>query len=177
MKSFAFFRHLLSMLLFVALQVLVCNRISLFGYATPFLYVWMILRFDSFMSRNAVMLWSFVLGLAVDMFTATPGLHAAAATLTGFLQPFFLSISVRIDKHDVVKPSCASMGNSHFALYIFLLLLIHSLFLFVLKNIPVHDWGLVLLDTLGSAVLGFVIIFCLDLSFSRNKDRRYVSDL
>lgn len=177
MKTLAFFRHLLAMLFFAALQVMVCNRISLFGYATPFIYVWMILRFDSFMSKGSVLLWSFLLGLSVDIFTATPGLNAAAATLAGMLQPSFLEISVRIDKHDVVRPSCASMGNSHFALYAFLLLFIHSLALFILKDIPIDNWGTVILSAVGSSLLSFAIIFCLDLSFSRNMDRRYSSGL
>ena len=35
---------------FVALmQILFLNRISLFGYVTPLFYIWLIVRFDSYM--------------------------------------------------------------------------------------------------------------------------------
>ena len=52
----------------VLLQVLVLNQMHVAGYATPFFYIYFILKFNSRVGRNELMLWSFALGLTVDMF-------------------------------------------------------------------------------------------------------------
>jgi hypothetical protein len=40
----------------VLFQVLVLNHVHIIGYATPFLYIFLILKFESSVSRNALML-------------------------------------------------------------------------------------------------------------------------
>ena len=65
----------------VLLQALVLNSVHIGGYATPLLYVYLLLRFESDASRNELMLWAFFLGLLVDVFSDTPGMNAAAAVL------------------------------------------------------------------------------------------------
>ena len=62
------------------LQVLVLNRMHVAGYATPFFFIYFILKFNSRVGRNVLMLWAFALGLTVDVFGNTPGMNAAAAT-------------------------------------------------------------------------------------------------
>ena len=62
----------------VLLQVLILNNVHIAGYATPFLYIYLILKFESETPRNALMLWAFFLGLTVDIFSDTPGMNAAA---------------------------------------------------------------------------------------------------
>ena len=37
-------------------------------------------------SRDLVVLFSFLIGLVIDMFSNTPGMHAAACTLAGFIR-------------------------------------------------------------------------------------------
>ena len=39
----------------VLLQVLILNNVHIAGYATPFLYIYFILKFDSGTSRNELM--------------------------------------------------------------------------------------------------------------------------
>ena len=56
----------------VLLQVLILNNVHIAGYATPFLYIYFILKFDSGTSRNELMLWAFFFGLTIDVFADTP---------------------------------------------------------------------------------------------------------
>lgn len=169
MKVIYFFKHLGALLLFVMLQVFVFGRINLFGYAMPLFYLWMILHMDSGMSKSSVLLWSFFLGLSVDVFTATPGLNAAAATLTGFLQPVAMNISTRVDSHDILRPSCDSMGWRCFMLYSMSLILIHSLAYFFLRGMPGQNAGMMATGIIGSSVITFTLVFCIDLAFSEKK--------
>ena len=87
METVSFVRRLGSFLALAAIQVLILNRIELFGYVTPLFYIWMIARYDNSMSRTAQLLWAFFLGLLIDTFGGTPGLNAATATLLAMMQP------------------------------------------------------------------------------------------
>ena len=96
METVSFMRRLLTLFLLAMLQVLFLNRIALFGYVTPLFYIWMIVRFDSSMRRWAILLWSFFLGLVIDMFSGTPGLNAASVTLLAMFQPGLVKLFVQV---------------------------------------------------------------------------------
>ena len=98
----------------VLLQVLILNNVHIAGYATPFLYIYLILKFESDTPRNALMLWAFFLGLAVDVFSDTPGMNAAATVLLAFLRPTFLRLFVPRDTLDTLVPAIRTMGISSF---------------------------------------------------------------
>lgn len=51
----------------VLLQVLVLNHMHINGYATPFFFIYFILKYNSGVSRNVLMIWAFLLGLTVDI--------------------------------------------------------------------------------------------------------------
>lgn len=55
----------------ILLQVLILNNVHIAGVATPFLYVYFILKFNSGTSRNELMVWGFCMGLAIDIFSNT----------------------------------------------------------------------------------------------------------
>ena len=78
-------------------QALVLNHIQLFGCATPLLYVYLVLAFPLGYPKWALLLWSFAMGMAVDMFSNTPGCAAASLTLVGAAQPYFFALFVPAD--------------------------------------------------------------------------------
>ena len=101
----------------VLLQVLILNNVHIAGYATPFLYIYLILKFESDVSRNTLMLWAFFLGLTVDVFSDTPGMNAAATVLLAFLRPIFLRLFVPRDTLDTLIPAVRTMGSFPFLKY------------------------------------------------------------
>ena len=150
--------RLFQMIGLVLLQVLILNRICLFGYVTPLFYIWMIIRFDSSMKRYSVLLWAFFLGLFIDLFCGTPGLNAASATLLAMLQPALVKLFVPLDRHDVVVPCSAVMGGRPFAGYLLLLTTIHHTVYFILRSIPLGDWTVLVLKVVFSTLLTFVLM-------------------
>ena len=75
----------------VLLQVLILNNVHIAGYATPFLYVYFILKFASGTSRNELMLWAFFLGLAIDIFSNTPD-ECGGNCISGFCASYISAI-------------------------------------------------------------------------------------
>lgn len=158
MDKGSFVRRLFALLGLVLLQVLFLNRISLFGYVTPLFYIWMIIRFDSSMKRSAILLWAFFLGLLIDMFSGTPGLNAASATLLAMFQPGILKLFVPLDRHDALLPCSSSMGGRQFAGYLLLMTVLHHTVYFILRSIPLGDWTVLALKVVFSTLLTFVLM-------------------
>ena len=88
----------------VLVQGLVFNHIHLFNCATPLLYILMVLHFRRNHPRWSVMLWSFMMGLCIDVFANTPGVAAASMTFIGLLQPYLFELFVPRDSADDLEP-------------------------------------------------------------------------
>ena len=82
--------RLLQMLVLIAFQVLVLNHVHFLGYATPMVYVAILLYLPWNANRVGTLFLSFVMGLVLDAFSNTPGLTAASMVFAGFIQPYLL---------------------------------------------------------------------------------------
>lgn len=158
MDKGSFVHRLFALIGLTLLQVLFLNRICLFGYVTPLFYIWMIIRFDSSMKRYAILLWAFFLGLFIDIFSGTPGLNAASATLLAMFQPGIVKLFVSLDRHDVLVPCSATMGFRPFMGYLLLMTTIHHTVYFILRSIPLGDWTVLVLKVVFSTLLTFVLM-------------------
>lgn len=144
--------------LLVFVQALILNNVHFFGYATPFLYVYLILTFDANMSRYTLLLWGFALGLAVDVFSNTPGANAAATTLLAFSRPSLLPLFTPRDSAEDFSPGIQSMGTSAFIRYITFALLIHQTALMLLLTFSFAQPSVLLLKVISSTFITGICI-------------------
>ena len=146
----------------VLLQVLILNNVHIAGYATPFLYIYLILKFESDTPRNALMLWAFFLGLAVDVFSDTPGMNAAATVLLAFLRPTFLRLFVPRDTLDTLVPAIRTMGILPFLKYLVVSVLIHHGLLLTLEFFSFPHIATLLLRIAASPLLTVTCIMAVE---------------
>lgn len=146
----------------VLLQVLILNNVHIGGYATPFLYVYFILKFASGTSRNELMLWGFAIGLTVDVFSNTPGMNAAATTLLAFIRPFFLRLFTPRDLLDSIVPSFKTLGVSPFLKYVVLSVFVHHLVLLTIEFFSFTSIPLLLLRVVACTLLTFICIVAIE---------------
>ena len=85
---------------FCVAQVLILNHIHLFDVAIPLLYVYFTITFQRGTPKWMILLWSFALGLAIDVFSNTPGLASGSMTLIAAIQPYLLELFVPRDSAD-----------------------------------------------------------------------------
>ncbi|MBQ7571307.1 MAG: rod shape-determining protein MreD [Bacteroidaceae bacterium] len=157
-----YLKRLLLMLGLVALQVLVCNHIHLMGYATPMPYVVFLATFALNESRIGNMLWAFVLGLLVDMFSNTPGEAAAAMTLAAFVQwPLFHAMAPKECVEDLV-PTYQSMGRWRHVRYISVLVFVHHATFYLLESFSFFHIEETLIAFASSLALSLFLILTLD---------------
>lgn len=147
----------------ILLQVLILNNIHIGGFATPFLYVYFILKLTSDTPRNQQMIWAFCIGLIVDIFENTPGMNAAALVLMAFLRPPILRLfTLRDDIYDSYIPSKYSMGNSSFMRYIIVCVLIHHASLLSIESFSFIAFSQLLLRIALSTILTILCIVAIE---------------
>lgn len=146
----------------VLLQVLILNNVHVAGYATPFLYIYLIVKMSSDTSRHALMLWAFFLGLAVDVFSDTPGMNAAASVLFAFLRPALLRLFAPRDMLDTLVPSIRTMGVSSFLKYLVFGVLVHHALLLAVDFFSFAHIGTLLLRIAASTLLTVACIMAVE---------------
>jgi len=124
-------RHISRFVILIAVQILVLNHIIVGGYVNPYIYVMFILLLPFEIKGWILLLASFGLGITVDMFSNSPGMHASACLLMAFARPFVISIiSPKTNYEPDTEPRLNNMGALWIAVYSAILVFIHHLFLF-----------------------------------------------
>lgn len=146
----------------VIMQALILNNVHFFGYATPFLYIYLLLKFDANMSRYSLLLWGFTLGLAVDIFSNTPGVNAASATLLAFSRPTLLKLFAPRDGAEDFSPSVHSMGTGPFIRYASMASLVHQTALILLLTFSFAHPLVMLLKVVSGALFTTLCIWAIE---------------
>ncbi|MDR0745034.1 MAG: rod shape-determining protein MreD [Mediterranea sp.] len=143
------------------LQVLILNNVHIAGYATPFLYIYFILRLEADISRNEAMLWGFALGLCIDIFSNTSGMNAAATVMLAFARPVYLSMFTPRDNQKIV-PSLKNMGFLSYVKYLLAAVFTHHIMLFTIAFFSFSDIHVLLIRIVSSTVLTVICMFAID---------------
>lgn len=142
-------------------QVLILSHVHLFGVATPFFYVYMLLLFRRGYPLWSMMLWCFFMGLVVDMFSNTPGMASFCMTLMAVCQPRLLDLFVPRESGEEIEPTVKTLGTTKFAWYTTLVTFAYCVCFFTLEMFSFFDilhWiGCVVGSTLLTVVLIMVI--------------------
>jgi len=159
------------LIILVLIQVLVLNQIHIFGYATPILYIYVLLKLPADISRNGLLLWGFTTGLIIDFFSNTPGMHAAACTALTLLLPQIRSLYAPKGDVELVQVGIHSMGVSFFTKYLLTAILVHHSILLLIEAFSFFDITLLILRVSSSTLLTFVLIMAID---TLNKPKKLV---
>lgn len=151
-------RGLFYFVVFVAIQIWVLNNIHFLRIATPFLYLYFIVKLPVGASQAQVVFFSFLAGLTIDMFANTPGMHAAACTLVGFIREPLIRFYMGKDLPEGIYPSYKTFGFGGFFRYVLTLVVIHHLALFLLESLTFFDPVFLAVRIAASTVMTTVLI-------------------
>ncbi|MDN3204852.1 rod shape-determining protein MreD [Algoriphagus sediminis] len=153
-------------LLLLAIQILFLKNLALFGLAFCFIYLLALLLLPVSIRSIPLMIIAFMMGISVDVFYETIGMHAAAATFLAFLRNFWLKIispSGGYDEGDI--PSIRSQSTSWFVTYAFPLLFAFCLVLFSLDFWGTGNWLNVLNKSFFSSIFTLILAIIVQLLF------------
>lgn len=157
-----FLKRLLLFLGLLLAQVLVLNHIHLFGVAIPLLYVYFVISFRRHYPRWAMLIWSFLLGLCIDVFSDTPGVASASMTFAALLQPYVLELFIQRDNDDDILPGIYSLGISKYVVFALIMTFVYCLTFFTVETFTFFNWQLWALSVLSSTALTLLIVIVID---------------
>lgn len=145
-------------ILLLAAQILIFNNVNFLGYINPYPYMLFIILYPVNGNKYGLLAASFFLGIVMDMFCNSGGVHAAACVSLAYYRPYIFKFSfglsyeyqtVRIN--DVLSPERFS--------FILIAVVIHHFVLFLLEVFRLAFFLDILLKTVLSTI--FTIIICI----------------
>lgn len=150
-------------LVLVLVQVLICNRIDLFGVAVPFIFIYFIIALPTRLNSMLLYTLAFFLGLTVDIFSDTAGMNALACVLLSAAKtPALYAYIPKDDRTLDIIPSIASLGWIVYAKYLVTMTAIYCFLIFSIEYFSFGSLGGILLMTLGSTLLTAPLLMAVD---------------
>jgi rod shape-determining protein MreD len=150
---------ILQFVVLVLLQLLLFNNIRFSGFINPYVYVlfFILLPFD--FSSSLMLALGLVMGLILDLFMGTPGVHSLATVLIAFVRPGVLNLIAPHDGYDLnTLPRVSQMGLIWFIKYAAIIIVIHHLVLFYAEVFSFSHFFYTLLKAILSSVFTLVFI-------------------
>ncbi|MBQ9077663.1 MAG: rod shape-determining protein MreD [Muribaculaceae bacterium] len=166
-------QFMLIFIVMVLLQVSIFNHICLYNIAIPFVFIYFIIRLPITLSTNWVLTFSFFLGLAVDIFSDTQGMHSLSCTILAMLRRRLLRLYVPRDE-DISnpEPSIRSLGLSIYLKYLITVVLTYCLTVFTIEACTFFNILQLITRILGSSTLTILFILGLDSLTIQRREKR-----
>ena len=156
-------------ILLLAAQVLIFNNINFLGYINPFPYILFIILYPVNGNRMGLLAASFMLGITMDLFCNSGGVHAAASLILAYYRPYIFKFSFGLSYeyqtvrlNDVLTPERFS--------FVLIAVVIHHFTLFFLEIFRLTYLGEILLKTILSTA--FTILMCIIIIYLTKPSRR-----
>jgi hypothetical protein len=164
---------LLRFIALVGLQVTILNNIQLSGYINPYLYVLFILLLPVKFPKIPAMVFAFFIGLTIDMFTNTIGIHAGASVFMAYARPVVLKIFSPRDGYETdATPNIKDLGLQWWLAYSSVLVLIHHFALFYLEAFRLSEFFSTFMRVLLSGASTLILILITQFLFGKSKKER-----
>ena len=165
----ALFINIARFILLLFMQVAIFNKMDFLGYINPYPYILFILLYPVNGNKYGLLFSSFLLGIIMDMFCNSGGVHATAAIALAALRPTFFKFSFGLSyEYQTIKIN-DKLTPERFS-FIAISIVSHHFVLFLLEAFRLSFIIQVLLRTLFSTV--FTIVTCILLIYLFKPSRR-----
>jgi rod shape-determining protein MreD len=148
----------MTFVLLVLIQTLVLNNIQFLGFVNPCAYLLFIVSQPVRQPRALTVAMAFAVGITIDMFSNTLGIHAFATVLAAYLRKYIIKLFVQIEEGVNMVPSFHTFGVAAYIKYLAATVLIHHFTLFSLEAFSFADFWLVIIRITASAIVTALII-------------------
>ena len=153
----------------LALQILVFNKMNFGGYASAFPYILFIILYPVNGNKANLLIASFFLGLTMDLFCNSGGVHATACMVLAYLRPAFFKFSFGLSyEYQTVKLNDV-LTPERFT-FILLAVLTHNIILFLLEFFDLTYILDILIRTALSTI--YTILVCIILIYLVKPNKR-----
>lgn len=154
-----FGKYVIMFFVLILVQVLILNNIQISGFINPYIYILFILLLPFNIPGYFLLGFSFLIGITIDIFGNTPGIHAGASVLLGFIRP---ALAQLVSTRELIEkgqtPTMTILGMANFIKYTVIAVLVHHLVLFFAETFSFGDILETLLRWLISSIFSILII-------------------
>jgi rod shape-determining protein MreD len=139
-------------------QVAFFDKINFLGYINPYPYILFIILYPVNANKNGLLLASFILGLTMDMFNNSGGVHAASCVMLAYLRPSFFKFAFGLSyEYQTVKIN-ERLTPERFS-FILISILTHHIVFFLLEIFRFSFFWNILFRTVLSTI--FTLLLCI----------------
>lgn len=152
-----YFINSIRFVLLILIQVLILNHFEIFGYVNPYIYPLLIILLPFNINSIQKLFLAFALGICLDFFEDSGGIHTAATLVIAYLRPLFLRNAFGLSyDYQTLKFYDASF-RSRFV-YVSLVVLLHHTILFSLEIFSVNHLLYLFEKIVYSSIFSIILI-------------------
>ena len=151
-------QNILRFIFLILLQVFILDNIQFMGYINPMIYVLFILSLPVRFPKWALLILAFIMGLIIDVFSNTAGMHSFALVFAAFLRTPVINIFTSIDEGSNPNNSFHTFGVSAYVKYVVILVLIHHFILFFIESFSFLHLTLLIPKIIFSSTVTILLI-------------------
>jgi rod shape-determining protein MreD len=152
-------KYLFSFMFLILLQVVVLNHINLFSRYAPQFYLLFILILPFETPRWLLLVSAFALGLSIDVFTDSLGLHTITTVLAAYTRHFILSFLAPRDGYDSgTAPRAIYFGFPWFIKYAVAVTFLHHFTLYLFETFDLTEIGSVIFNTVAATLFTVITL-------------------
>lgn len=156
-------------ILLLAVQIVIFNNMTFLGFIMPFPYLLFIILYPVNGNKSGLLIASFSLGLVMDIFSNSGGIHATACLLLAYMRPSIFKFSFGVSyEYQTIKLN-DSLTPERFS-FILISVVLHHFTLFILEAFQISFFLDILIRALLSTV--FTTISCIIIIYLIKPNKR-----
>lgn len=146
------------LLLVFALQVLLFDHLHIGSLGIVMMYILFLINLPTRTPRWAEMLIGVGVGMMMDIWHSSLGIHMAACVALTFVRPILLTNAIQDIERIKDNLSIQNIGPAEYTKCAVLLTILHHFIVLSLEMWSIHMWWMVLLQTLVSSAMTLCVI-------------------
>ena len=151
-----FILNIIRFITLLIIQIFVLNQINFGGWINPYIYILFIILYPINSNKFGFITASFLLGLIMDIFSDSGGVHATATLLLAYVRPSFLRFTFGLSYEYQTIRIAEKLSVDRFT-FIMISILFHHLILFTLELYRFDLFFEIITRTILSTIFTFII--------------------
>jgi rod shape-determining protein MreD len=165
--------NLFRLLLLLLAQILIFSNINFSSFVNPYIFPLFVLLLPFETPRWLLMLIGFGVGLLLDVFLGSIGMHAATCLLIAYLRPFLINVITPKGTEFEISPNVYAQGITWFIVYLGVTMFVYLTFYFLVEAATFLNFFLLLVKIFLSVLVSVIFMLIFLFLFSAKKKRRF----
>ena len=153
-----FLQEIGRLLLIFVLQVLLFDHLHIGSWGIVMMYILFLINLPIRIPRWAEMLIGLLVGIMMDVWHSSLGIHIAACVALSFVRPLLLNNAIQDIERIKDNISVQTIGRIEYTKCAVVLTVLHHFIVFSLETLNIQFWWIVILQTLISSAMTLCVI-------------------